>query len=190
MNKFITLILITLCCLQLQAQKLTRFMLGTTVSGTTTHFESELINMGFQKLDEQNYLGKFKCSMGMAMFDTFDKWMVEKDYDIMVTPVSKGKILVAARMIVFSDTEDFSANKQMFKDICGKLDEDPFYEFKGTYDDFLGMVDRSCITFVQKDTEGKYNTDEFKLNRIVQVIPEEVGVVVNFINGWNLGMKQ
>lgn len=60
MNKFITLILITLCCLQLQAQKLTRFMLGTTVSGTTTHFESELINMGFQKLDAQNYLGKFK----------------------------------------------------------------------------------------------------------------------------------
>lgn len=181
--------MLSLCCTFLPAQKLTRFMLGTTISGKTTQFEEQLRKMGLEDTGDHTFAGKYKCSMAMAMFDTFDKWIVQKNYDILVTPVSKGNVVVAARMIVYSNPDDFEANKQMFLDICNKLHDDPFYEYKGPYGDFLGQVDRTCLTFVQKDIEGKYDSDEFKMKRIVQVIAEEVGVVVNFINGWNLGMK-
>lgn len=183
------ILLLGIFTIQLSAQKLTRFMLGTTISGKTAQFEQELVKMGFVEQQPNMFMGKFKCSMAMVLFDSFDRWMADRDYDIIVSPVSRGNVLVAAHLIVYSEPTDTLSNYRMFMDICKKLNEDIFYEYKGPYDDLLGQVDRTCMTFVQKDIEGKYDSDEFLLKRIVQVIPEDFGVVISYINGWNLGLK-
>lgn len=178
------LLLVALFSTVSPAQKLTRFMLGMTVSGKTSLFESKLKNeYGFEEVHPHFLAGKFYASFAMLVYDSFDSWLNGKD--IIVATVSRGNILVAVDMIIYSDPQDTIANRDLYIETCHKMKDDIFYEPVGMTDDLLGKYP-AVFTFVQKDIEGKYDSDEFMLRRIVEVIPQDYGVVVSYINGWNL----
>ena len=186
MARIISTILLAMICLTTPAQKVTRFMMGISVSGKVSQFESKLKELGFEAVSGHFFYGNFHCSMAMAIFDTFDRWMSGKE--IAVFPVTKpnSEILAAVGMVIPCDTADAEGRKQLFMDTCTKLHDGPFYEFMGTYNELVYGMDEPRLTYVQKDIHEEYDSDEFKMMRIVQVGLEQVGVTVMYINGWNL----